>query len=85
MDFHQMVCSFILWRTGLGLFVGKFHLFLIELSAHDRSIFSFPDDNFSKCQWIFTKFGLKKKKKKKKKMKLAILLSNICKQLSAIQ
>ena len=22
------------------------------------SIFSFPDDNFSKCQWIFTKLGM---------------------------
>ena len=24
----------------------------------DISVFLFPDDNFSKCQWIFTKFGL---------------------------
>ena len=26
----------------------------VELSAQDTPIFSFPDDNLSKCQWIFT-------------------------------
>ena len=30
---------------------------LTELSAHDMSVFSFLDDNFSKYQWIFTKLG----------------------------
>ena len=29
-----------------------------ELSARDTPIFSFPDDNLSKRQWIFTKFGM---------------------------
>ena len=38
--------------------MGKFCQFLIELSAHDRSVFSFLDDNFSKWQWIFTKLGV---------------------------
>ena len=37
--------------------MGKFCQFLTELSARDRSIFSFMDDNFSKYQWIFTKLG----------------------------
>ena len=37
--------------------MGKFLQFLTELSAHDM-IFSFPDDNFSKYQWIFTKLGV---------------------------
>ena len=37
--------------------MGKFRQFLAELSARDTFIFSFPDDNFSKYQWIFTKLG----------------------------
>ena len=32
--------------------MGKFRQFLIEF------IFLFPDDNWSKYQWIFTKLGL---------------------------
>ena len=35
--------------------MGKFHKFLTELPAHNTSIFSFADDNLSKCQLIFTK------------------------------
>ena len=41
--------------------MGKLRQFLTELSARDMSVFffvfffSFPDDNFSKFQWIFTK------------------------------
>ena len=35
--------------------MGKFRQFLTELSARDTSVFSFPDDRFSKYQWIFTK------------------------------
>ena len=35
----------------------KFHQLLMELSARDTSIFSFPDDNLSKCQGILTKLG----------------------------
>ena len=49
------MCSLILWRPGLGLLMGKFRQFLKELSAHDTPIFSFQDNNCSKCQWIFTK------------------------------
>ena len=37
--------------------MGKFRQFLIELCACDKSVFSFPDDNLNKYQWIFTKFG----------------------------
>ena len=35
--------------------MGKFRQFLTELSACDMSEFLFPDGNFSKCQWIYTK------------------------------
>ena len=38
--------------------MGKFHQFLTELPARDMPIFSFPDDNLSKHQWIFTKLGM---------------------------
>ena len=38
--------------------MGKFRKFLTELSARDMPIFSFPDDNLSKRQWIFTKLGM---------------------------
>ena len=38
--------------------MGKFHQFLIELSACHMSDFLFPDDNLSKYQWSFTKLGL---------------------------
>ena len=38
--------------------MGKFRQFLTELSARDTSIFSFPDDNLSEYQWIFTKLGI---------------------------
>ena len=42
------MCIDKLWRSGLGLLMGKFRQFLTELSARDVPIFSFPDDNFSK-------------------------------------
>ena len=38
--------------------MGKFRQFLTELSARDTPIFSFPDDNLSKHQWIFTKLDM---------------------------
>ena len=38
--------------------MGKFLQFLTELSAWHMSIFSFPDDNLSKSQWIFTKLDV---------------------------
>ena len=49
------VCALILWRSGVGLLMGKFRQFLTELPARDTSVFLFPDENFSKYQWIFTK------------------------------
>ena len=54
----NLVCALILWRSGLGLLMGKFCQFLTELSARNTPIFSFPDDNLSKHQWIFTKLGM---------------------------
>ena len=42
----------------MGLLMGKLRQILTELSLQDKPIFSFPDDNFSKCQWIFTKLGM---------------------------
>ena len=38
--------------------MGKFRQFLTELSAHDISVFSFLDNNFSKYQWIFIKLDV---------------------------
>ena len=38
--------------------MGKFRKFLSELPACDRSLFSFPDDNFCKYQRIFTKLNV---------------------------
>ena len=35
------VCALILWRSGLGLLMGKFHWILTALSARDTPIFSF--------------------------------------------
>ena len=37
--------------------MGTFRKNLTELSARDTPIFSFPDDNFCKCQGILTKLG----------------------------
>ena len=54
----NLVCALILWRSGLGLLIGKFHWILTELTARDMPIFSFPDDILSKHQWIFTKLGM---------------------------
>ena len=52
------LCALILWRSGLGLLMGKFRQIFTELSARDTPIFMFLDDNFSKHQWIFTKLGM---------------------------
>ena len=38
--------------------MGKFRQFLTVLAAHHISVFSFPDDNLSKCQRIFIKLGM---------------------------
>ena len=55
MDFHlARFCASILWSSGMGLLLGKFHQILTELPASNMSCFSFSDDNLSNCQWIFT-------------------------------
>ena len=38
MDFHQTLCELILWRSGFGLLMGKFHEFLTELSACNTTV-----------------------------------------------
>ena len=37
----NLVCASILWRSALGLLMGKFRQFLTGLSAHDTSVFWF--------------------------------------------
>ena len=49
----DLVCALILWRSELGLLMGKFHQILTELSA--GGIFLFPDNNLCKSQGIITK------------------------------
>ena len=41
----NLVFALILWKSGLGLLMSKFHS---KFSAHHTSMFSFLDDNFSK-------------------------------------
>ena len=53
----NLTCALILWRSGLRLLMGKFCQFLTNKSARDTSIFSFPDNNLSKYQWMFTKLA----------------------------
>ena len=53
----NLVCGLMLWRSGLGLLMGKYCQFLKELPARDMFIFLFLDDDLSKCQWSFTKHG----------------------------
>ena len=53
-----MVCALILWRSDLRELMGKFRKFLTGLSAYHTAIFSFSDDNLSKCQCIFIKLGM---------------------------
>ena len=57
MDFHQTWCKH--WYCGIWfLLMGKVCQFLTQLPACNTSVFSFPDDNLSKYQWIFTKLGM---------------------------
>ena len=37
---------------------GQIWSIFAELSAYNTSLFSFLDDNFSKYQWVLTKFGV---------------------------
>ena len=53
----NLVCALILWIPGFWLLMDKFCQFLTESSACS-SIFLFPDDNLSTCQWIFTKLDM---------------------------
>ena len=58
MEFYQTwFFALIMWRSGLGLLMGKFPPILTELSARDMPKFSFPDENLSKYQGISTNFG----------------------------
>ena len=54
----NLVCALILWRSAFGFLMGKFPQFLTELPAPDRSVFLYPDDNFSKYHLISTKLGV---------------------------
>ena len=53
---HTKVAGY--YGFTLDVCVGKFRQILTELSAQDTPIFLFPDDNFSKHKWIFTKLGM---------------------------
>ena len=44
----NLACALILWRSRLGLLMGKFRQIFTELYARDTPIFLFPDDNLSK-------------------------------------
>ena len=50
--------NLILWRSDMGLLMGKFHYSLKELSARHMSIFLFLYNNLSKYQQIFIKLGI---------------------------
>ena len=52
----NLVCALILWRSGLGLLMRKFHQFLTELPASIRILVQ--DNNLSKSEWISTKFDI---------------------------
>ena len=54
----NLVCAFISWRSGLQLLMGKFCLFLTDLSARSTSVFLFQGNNLSNSQWIFTEFDM---------------------------
>ena len=54
----NLVWALILWRSGFELLMSKFLSNFDGCSAWDTPIFSFPDDNLSECQWIFTKLGI---------------------------
>ena len=45
-------------QIWFGIVMGKFRQFLTELSARDTPLFSFPDNNLRKYQWIFTNLSM---------------------------
>ena len=51
MNCHHCIHIVEIW---FGIANGQI-LSIFDLSAQVTSIFSLPDDNLSKCQWIFTK------------------------------
>ena len=55
---HVYALRMILWRSDLGMLMGKFHQFLTEFSTCHMSIFSFRDDNLSKYLSIFHELGM---------------------------
>ena len=58
MDFHQTWC--VHWYSGdlVEDYCWENFVNVWQSSAHDTSVFSFLDDNVSKCQWIFTILGI---------------------------
>ena len=50
--YTKLGIALILWRSALGLLMGKFRPFLTELSACNTSVFYFQDNNLSKSRWI---------------------------------
>ena len=46
----NLVCALILWKSGLGLLMGKFRQFLAELSARDT-----PNFRFWTITWVNNK------------------------------
>ena len=53
--FTNLVCALILWRSGLGLLMGKFHQCLTELSAHDTIMVWYYSFFFNVFLYIKTK------------------------------
>ena len=53
----NLVCAFLLLKSGSGLLMSKFRKCLTE-SARDTSIFSFQDNSLRKSQWIFSQFDI---------------------------
>ena len=53
----NLVCVLILWRSALGLLMGNFRQLLTAICL-PHSVVSFPDNNLSKYQRIFTKLGM---------------------------
>ena len=54
----NLVCAWILWRSGFGLLFDKNRQILTDLSARDTPIFLFLDNNLSNCQGVLTKLGI---------------------------
>ena len=52
---QNLVCTLILWKSGLELLMGKFCHILTESSAWHISVDLFLDDSLSIYQLIFTK------------------------------